>query len=88
MSTACDRQQQRAAKRANKPPSGKQIEELADRAEASGCDRCGTRFAELLPYFICRTTAYAFSVRCDLLQTERRAGLRWHILRRWRSVER
>ena len=65
MSTACDRQQQRAAKRANKPPSGKQIEELADRAEASGCDRCGTRFAELLPYFICRTTAYAFSVRCE-----------------------
>jgi hypothetical protein len=65
MTTARDRQHQRAAKRANKPSSGKQIDELADRAETSGCDKCGTRFAELLPYYICRIIPDGgFSVCC------------------------
>jgi hypothetical protein len=66
MSTARDRQQQRAAKRTIGPPTGKQVDALADRAEESGCDRCGTRFAELLPYYICRIIPDGgFSVRCS-----------------------
>jgi hypothetical protein len=39
MTGAWDRQQQRAAKRANKPPSEKELEELADRAEAAALDQ-------------------------------------------------
>jgi hypothetical protein len=60
MSGARNRQRQWAAAE----PSAKQIDELATRAETSGCDRCGIRFAELLPYYMCRTTGGGFSVRC------------------------
>jgi hypothetical protein len=57
-------QQQRAARRANGPPSAERMDQLATRAETSGYDRCGARFADLLPYFICRTITGGFSARC------------------------
>ena len=56
-----NRQQRRAADR--KLPPRHITERLAERAETTGCDRCGARFGDLLPYFITRT-ASDFSVRC------------------------
>jgi hypothetical protein len=56
-----NRQQRRAA--ARKLPPRHITDQLAERAETTGCDRCGARFGDFLPYFIVRT-ASDFSVRC------------------------
>ena len=57
-----NRQRRRAAAR-DLPPRPI-LERLAERAETTGCDRCGDRFGDLLPYYIARSAARAWLVRC------------------------
>ena len=47
-------------------PYQRELERLSNRAETTGCDRCGFRFAVALPYLICRTAEGGFSVRCPV----------------------
>jgi hypothetical protein len=57
-----NRQQRRAAK--DRWPPQHVIDRLAKRAEATGCDQCGSLLAELLPYAVCRLPDGELSVRC------------------------
>lgn len=47
-------------------PYQRELERLSNRAEKTGCDRRGFRFAVALPYLICRTADGGFSVRCPV----------------------
>ena len=47
-------------------PYQRELERLSNRAETTGCDRRGFRFAVALPYLICRTADGGFSVRCPV----------------------
>jgi hypothetical protein len=57
-----NRQQRRAA--ARELPPRPILERLAERAETTGCDRCGARFGDLLPYYIARSDTRTWGVRC------------------------
>ena len=51
--------------RVNDEPSKKEARRLSEQAETAGCDRCGFRFADFMPYFVCRTAPGKFTIRCS-----------------------
>lgn len=61
MSTSTNRRQRRAA---GHNLSKRIINELAERAETTGCDHCGCRFGEFVRYLIAARPTGGFTVRC------------------------